>query len=131
MDRRVTPPKQVTSATRGPPPSCKQALRKPFILRVQNVQYCGSLKKKVTEFPREGYRVFKSILISIYYLKILVIFDLIFNLSWIYSLSQQKPCTFLVQRHLFFLSIISMFYLDGIIASNERYSRLYELLFLN
>ena len=46
MDRRVTPPKQVTSATRGPPPSCKQALRKPFILRVQNVQYCGSLKKK-------------------------------------------------------------------------------------
>ena len=27
MDRRVTPPKQVTSATWGPQPPCKQALR--------------------------------------------------------------------------------------------------------
>ena len=27
MDRRVTPPKQVTSPTWGPPPPCKQALR--------------------------------------------------------------------------------------------------------
>ena len=26
MDRRVTPPKRVTSPTWGPPPSCKQAL---------------------------------------------------------------------------------------------------------
>ena len=26
MDRRVTPPKQVTSPTWGPPPPCKQAL---------------------------------------------------------------------------------------------------------
>ena len=28
MDRRVTPPKGVTSPTWGPPPQCKQALRK-------------------------------------------------------------------------------------------------------
>ena len=27
MDRRVTPPKRVTSPTWGPPPLCKQALR--------------------------------------------------------------------------------------------------------
>ena len=27
MDRRVTPPKQVTSPTWGSPPPCKQALR--------------------------------------------------------------------------------------------------------
>ena len=27
MDRRVTPPKRVTSPTRGPPPPCKQALK--------------------------------------------------------------------------------------------------------
>ena len=26
MDRRVTPPKRVTSPTWGPPPPCKQAL---------------------------------------------------------------------------------------------------------
>ena len=26
MDRRVTPPKRVTSSTRGPPPPCKHAL---------------------------------------------------------------------------------------------------------
>jgi len=26
MDRRVTPPKRVTSPTSGPPPPCKQAL---------------------------------------------------------------------------------------------------------
>ena len=29
MDRRVTPPKRVTSATLGPPPPCKQA-RSPY-----------------------------------------------------------------------------------------------------
>ena len=29
MDRRVTPPKWVTSPTWGPPPPCKQALKKP------------------------------------------------------------------------------------------------------
>ena len=33
MDRRVTPPKRVTSPTRDPPPPCKQALK-----RVENVQ---------------------------------------------------------------------------------------------
>ena len=27
MERRVTPPRRVTSPTRGPPPPCKQALR--------------------------------------------------------------------------------------------------------
>ena len=27
LDRRVTPPKRVTSPTWGPPPTCKQALR--------------------------------------------------------------------------------------------------------
>ena len=27
MDRRVTPPKQVTSPTCGPPPPCKQAVK--------------------------------------------------------------------------------------------------------
>ena len=30
MDRRVTPPKRVTSPTWGPPPPCKQALSKTF-----------------------------------------------------------------------------------------------------
>ena len=28
MDRRVTPPKRVTSPTWGPPPPCKQALKR-------------------------------------------------------------------------------------------------------
>ena len=31
MDRRVTPPKRLTSPTWGPPPPCKQALRKTSI----------------------------------------------------------------------------------------------------
>ena len=30
MDRRVTPPKRVTSSTWDPPPPCKQALNRPF-----------------------------------------------------------------------------------------------------
>ena len=30
MDSRVTPPKRVTSPTRGPPPPCKQALNLGF-----------------------------------------------------------------------------------------------------
>ena len=32
MDRRVTPPKRVTSPTWGPPPPCKQALKLENIL---------------------------------------------------------------------------------------------------
>ena len=32
MDRRVTPPKRVTSPTWGPPPLCKQALREVLII---------------------------------------------------------------------------------------------------
>ena len=40
MDRRVTPPKRVTSPTWGAPPSCKQALNKAFCLIVTiNVLY--------------------------------------------------------------------------------------------
>ena len=31
MDRRVTPPKRVTSPTWGPPPPCKQALIEAYI----------------------------------------------------------------------------------------------------
>ena len=36
MDRRVTPPKRVTSPTWGPPPPCKQALNE-FILSHQSI----------------------------------------------------------------------------------------------
>ena len=43
MDRRVTPPKLVTSPTWGPPPSCKQALS--FTLRHANETNCyGNLR---------------------------------------------------------------------------------------
>ena len=51
MDRRVTPPKQVTSPTWGPPPPCKQALSRgdwlgtPANIKVENngaVVYVGS-----------------------------------------------------------------------------------------
>ena len=31
MDKRVTPPKRITSPTWGPPPPCKQALRNYWI----------------------------------------------------------------------------------------------------
>ena len=36
MDRRVTPPKRVTSPTWGPPPLCKQALRECSRIRHRN-----------------------------------------------------------------------------------------------
>ena len=40
VDRRVTPPKRVTSPTWGAPPSCKQDLNKAFCLIVTiNVLY--------------------------------------------------------------------------------------------
>ena len=38
MDRRVTPPKRVTSPTWGPPPPCKQALRYPQQTKQSTVQ---------------------------------------------------------------------------------------------
>ena len=33
MDRRIIPPKWVTSPTWGPPPPCKQALKENFVTR--------------------------------------------------------------------------------------------------
>ena len=38
MDRRVTPPKRVTSPTWGPPPPCKQALNLPAMLELIHEQ---------------------------------------------------------------------------------------------
>ena len=34
MDKRVTPPKRVTSPTWGPPPPCKQALSHEFFSKI-------------------------------------------------------------------------------------------------
>ena len=34
MDKRVTPPKRVTSPTWGPPPPCKQALSHDFFPKI-------------------------------------------------------------------------------------------------
>ena len=39
MDRRVTPPKRVTSPTWGPPPPCKQALRELTIILMSLISY--------------------------------------------------------------------------------------------
>ena len=36
MDRRVNPPRQVTSTTWGPPPPCKQALKNSFFFNSKN-----------------------------------------------------------------------------------------------
>ena len=36
MDRRVTPPKRVTSPSWGPPPPCKQALSATFEFRFES-----------------------------------------------------------------------------------------------
>ena len=41
MDRRVTPPKRVTSLTWGPPPPCKQVLRSFWKFHVVVVQDNG------------------------------------------------------------------------------------------
>ena len=43
MDRRATPPKQVTSPTWGPLPSCKQALN----MGVMRVEDCVQICKKI------------------------------------------------------------------------------------
>ena len=34
MDRRVTPPKRVTSPIWGPPPQCEQARSSPYAVRI-------------------------------------------------------------------------------------------------
>ena len=38
MDRRVTPPKRVTSPTWGPPPPCKQALSKTNLVASRHIK---------------------------------------------------------------------------------------------
>ena len=51
MDKRVTPPKRVTSPTWGPPPPCKQAIN------VKTIQYNAIHKfVGVLDNPRLRYR---------------------------------------------------------------------------
>ena len=57
MDRRVTPPKRVTSPTWGPPPSCEQALNVYANYRVSAVTACHALRS------RAGFQGFSSILL--------------------------------------------------------------------
>ena len=48
MDRRVTPPKRVTSPTWGPPPPSKQALGRPLKLEV-HVRYWTTALWSITK----------------------------------------------------------------------------------
>ena len=50
MDRRVTPPKRVTSPTWGPPPPCKQALKK----RKKNSSKCVHVLRIIHKTSRGG-----------------------------------------------------------------------------
>ena len=56
MDRRVTPPKRVTSPTWGPPPPCKQALSEKLLICKQFFLFRHANKihfhKKDFEKPR-------------------------------------------------------------------------------
>ena len=50
MERRVTPPKRVTSPTRGPPPPCKQALNRLDLTRLKRITGWTAL----VDFPTRG-----------------------------------------------------------------------------
>ena len=52
MDRRVTPPKRVTPPTWGPPPPCKQALKRRANVRNNSQQGCVRFHgaKSLTKF---------------------------------------------------------------------------------
>ena len=51
MDRWVTPPKRVTSPTWGPPPPCKQALKKTRKLRFTYCKHKFACACKFSTFP--------------------------------------------------------------------------------
>ena len=46
MDRRVTPPKRVTSSTWGPPPPCKQSLTVQKTVGTSNVKKNNSFVRR-------------------------------------------------------------------------------------
>ena len=54
MDRRVTPPRRVTSPTWGPPPPCKQALISLALMHhlINGVFFVALLPGNVTEHER-------------------------------------------------------------------------------
>ena len=54
MDRRVTPPRRVTSPTWGPPPPCKQALIRLALMHhlINGVFFVALLPGNVTEHER-------------------------------------------------------------------------------
>ena len=52
MDRRVTPPKRVTSPSWGPPPPCKQALSRVNPVKARQSQHArGLLTRESTTIP--------------------------------------------------------------------------------
>ena len=58
-DRRVTPPKRVTSPTWGPPPPCKQALNRDDFLQYNGNQF--HISEKWLELPLNRKTIFESI----------------------------------------------------------------------
>ena len=55
VDRRVTPPKRVTSPTWGPPLPCKQALRWPELLGLWLILCYTESKKQKHDLWRQGF----------------------------------------------------------------------------
>ena len=55
MDRRVTPPKRITSPTWGPPPPCKQAFKLVDVWTVVTIDYVTwKIVPKLDYLNKEG-----------------------------------------------------------------------------
>ena len=54
MDRRVTPPKRVTSPTWGPPPPCKQALKLSSVSAHWAYLFSGALVREARAAEHHG-----------------------------------------------------------------------------
>ena len=64
MDRRFTPPKQVTSPTWGPPPPCKQALKVTIDFLGKGVGSKGSKKFPLYSNTHKDYPDFNPVVFS-------------------------------------------------------------------
>ena len=78
MDRRVTPTKEVTSPTWGPPPPCKQAITRSWMKRVVLQMYFWSHLLQVswyTAFLRKHNPVLEMGHLSLVYLRSFEVWD--------------------------------------------------------
>ena len=98
MDRRVTPPKRVTSPTWGPPTPCKQESRSRAVLRTTEGGGCwmGLEMRPIIQSPEKETKAMEPVFVFLHEVEVVFIFD-----SWSCQTRAQRESNYIEDQHWF------------------------------